>query len=177
MQIHSHIESELWLRAAEEHLLGSIRFEEDARNMANENVLFSFILDGLDRVNHTNVLALLESNLGQLKLNELEALFAEHFEELLGEAIGDSGDLDGFLILVTGQVLKEVTKVALVRVVLTSPLVQIRVSGQVLSSDSIGASVGVDIAILEDDWLHVLVNLSDNTRLLLVDLIKSEELR
>ena len=65
---------------------------------------------------------------------------------------------------------------ALVAVVLTSPLVHVRVRGQVLASDAISASVRVHIAVLQDNRLHVLVNLGDNAWLGLVNFVQTQVL-
>ena len=109
--------------------------------MANQDILLSLVLDRLDRVDHTHILTLLESNLSEFKFDELEALLAKHFEELLTEAICNARHLDGLLVLMAGQVLQEVPQVALIRVVLSPPLVQVGVSRQILASYSVSAGV------------------------------------
>ena len=51
--------------------------------MANQHVLLSLIFDRFDRVNHADILALLEGDFGQLKLHKFETLLAQYFKELL----------------------------------------------------------------------------------------------
>lgn len=77
--------------------------------MTNQHILLCLIFDRLDRVDHTNILALLEGDFGELKFNKLKALLAKNFKELLREAIRDARHLDGFFVLVASQVLEEVT--------------------------------------------------------------------
>ena len=74
-----------------------------------------------------------------------------------------------------GKVLEEVSQVAFIRVVLASPLVQVGMSGEVLTANAIDTGVRINVAILEDHRLHVLVNRGNHSRLLLVDFVESEE--
>ena len=75
-----------------------------------------------------------------------------------------------------GKVLQEVAQVALITVIITSPLVHVRVCGEVLTPEAISTSVRVHIAILQDARLHILVDLSHNTSLRLVNLVQSQVL-
>ena len=144
--------------------------------MADEHILLGLVLDRLDRVDHTDILALLEGDLGKLELNVLQALLTEHFEELMREAISNASYLDGLFVSVTGQVLEEVAKIALVAVVVSTPLVQVRVGGEVLAADAISTRVRVHIAFLEDARLHVAIDLCDHACLWLVNFVKAKEL-
>jgi len=103
-------------------------------------------------------------------------LLAKDFEVLLAEPVGDTGDFDSLLELMASKVLQEVAEVSLIAVVFTAPLVHVGVCGQVLATDAISTSVRVNIAVLEDNWLHVLVNLCDDTSLGLVNLIEAKVL-
>ena len=144
--------------------------------MSDQYILLCLILDRLDRVYHANILALLEGDLCQLELDEFQALLAQKLEELLGEAVSAASHLDGVFVPMASDVLEEVAQVALVRVVISSPLAEIRVSGQILAAHAVTTSVRVDVAVLEDGWLHVAVDRGDYTRLRLVDLIEAEVL-
>lgn len=45
LKIHSHVESELGLGTAKEHLLSCVWLEQDASNVANQDILLSLVLD------------------------------------------------------------------------------------------------------------------------------------
>ena len=85
------------------------------------------MLDGLDRVNHADVLAHLEGSLGVVELDVLKTLLAEALEELHLELETALGDLDAVLEFLESEVLQEVAQVALVRIGRASPRVEIRV--------------------------------------------------
>lgn len=141
LEVHSHVESKLWVGTAEEHVLSDVWLEEDPSDVSDQDVLLRLILDRLDGVYHADVLALLEGDLSDFKLDKLEALLAKHFKELLGEAVSDTSDFNGVLEPMAGQVLKEIAKVAFVRVVVTTPLVHVRVGSEVLAADAISTRV------------------------------------
>ena len=177
LQIHAHVEGEIWLGAAKEHVLSQVRLEEDASNVTHKHVLLRLVLNALDREDHTNILALLECNLSELQLNEFQALLAQYLEVLLAEPIGNASDLDRLLKLVASQVLQEVAQVALIAVVFATPLVHVRVGGEILATDAVSASVRVHIAVFEDHWLHILIDLGDDTRLGLVNFVEAQVFR
>lgn len=77
--------------------------------------------DGLDTVDHTNVFAHLESSLSNLKLDVSQAVLTDDFKEILTKFNRSSGNLHALSISMSGQVLQEITQVALIRVILSSP--------------------------------------------------------
>jgi hypothetical protein len=75
---------------------------------------------------------------------------------------------------VDGQVLEEVSQVTFVRVMRSLPSLDVGVSGQELSSDSVISGVRVNETSLEDHRLEVFIDECDYTWLGLVDFIKSQ---
>lgn len=60
LKIHAHLECQLRLAGLEEAFLGSVMFEQNGSDVTHQDELLSLVLDTLNRVNHTNVLAHLE---------------------------------------------------------------------------------------------------------------------
>lgn len=59
----------------------------------------------------------------------------------------------------------------------SSPTVDVGMSSQELSSDSISLGMRVDEASLQNDWFQVFVNIRDYTRFVLLNLFKFQVLR
>ena len=82
LQVHPHIQRKDRFGTLQEVLLCDVVLEQDAGNVADQNVDLCFVLDRLNGVDHSDVLAHLEGDLGCLQLNVLEALSSNHLVEL-----------------------------------------------------------------------------------------------
>lgn len=67
----------------------------------------------------------------------LQTLFTKSLKECQTEIDAGLGNVHTILVVVKSEVLQEVSQVAFVRVMRSSPLVDVRVSLQELTSDSI----------------------------------------
>lgn len=65
----------------------NIVLEQDRCNMANQDLFVSLLLEGLDRIDHADVLAHLEGGFCDVKLNIPQTVFADHFEEGLPKLV------------------------------------------------------------------------------------------
>jgi hypothetical protein len=68
--------------------------------------------------------------------------------------------------------LEEVAKVAFIGVVVGPPAVDVAVGSQILTSDAIRSSVGVNKAALKDDRLQVFIDVSNDAWLGFVYLVQ-----
>mmetsp|Transcript_21815 Transcript_21815/g.33753 ORF Transcript_21815/g.33753 Transcript_21815/m.33753 type:complete len:287 (-) Transcript_21815:2042-2902(-) len=98
LKVHSHLKSKLGLGALQEGFLSDVVLEEDGSHVALEHLLLRFVLDALNRVNHTHVLAHLEGGLSVGQLQELEALLSKTFEELERVSLAALGHFDTVLV-------------------------------------------------------------------------------
>ena len=57
--------------------------EKDRSDVAHQDKFLALMLDGLDRVDHTNIFAHLEGGFRNRELHELKTLLSESFEEEL----------------------------------------------------------------------------------------------
>jgi len=73
--------------------------------MAHQDRLISLTLEGLDTVDHTDILAHLESSFGDFELDKLEAVLADDFEEALTEFCRSPSDFHTLSISVSSQIL------------------------------------------------------------------------
>lgn len=142
--------------------------------MAHEDELLGLVLNLLDRVDHADIPAHLERSLSKGQFEVLQALLAEAVEKLGRILIADLGHLNALLILLQSKALEEVTHVALIGLARTLPGVERRMRLQVLTADSVRHSATEDEAGLEDQRLQILVEESDNTGLVLFDLLELE---
>lgn len=148
--------------------------EKHARDVSHKHILLRFVLNRLYRVDHAHIFALLKGNFGHFKLHKFEALLADHFEELLGEFLRNSRNLQRLFVLVTGQILQKVPQIALVAIIGTPPRTHIRMSRQILTSDAICARIRIHIAIFKNHRGHVTIYNGHNTWLLLVNFVELE---
>ena len=121
LEVHSHFEGQLLLGALHETLLGKVMLEQNGRHMSHQHKLLSLVLDALDRVDHSDILAHLECCLRVKQLQVLEAVLAEDLKELQLQFLACLGDIDAVLILVQSQALQEIAKMALVCFLITAP--------------------------------------------------------
>jgi hypothetical protein len=109
--------------------------------MSHEYKLLCLVFNALNRVDHTHVLAHLECGFSIVKLKIFQALFSKALKELKTHFLASFGDLNTVLILVKGKTLKEVSQMAFIRIFIPSPLIDLRMSLQILSSDTIRSSM------------------------------------
>ena len=151
--------------------------EKDRSDVAHQDKFLALMLDGLDRVDHTNIFAHLEGGFRNRELHELKTLLSESFEEELWISLASFRHLNTRVVAVDGQVLQEEPEMTFVCVLKTSPAVDVGVSCQILTSDTICLCMRVEEPSLKNDGLEILVNICDYTWLVLFNFIQLQILR
>lgn len=145
--------------------------------MTHKNEFLRFMLNALNGVNHAHVFAHLESSLSNLQLHILEALLSKCFKEYLRIPQTSLCYFNASVVSMNGKILKEESQMAFVSILQPSPAVNVRVSSQVLPSNSISSSMRVKESSLQDDWLQIFVEESDDTGFVFVYFIELQILR
>ena len=84
--------------------------------MSHQDVFLSFVLDGLNRENHTDSLTHLKCRLSHIEVDILQTLLAQAFKKCKRVLHAAFGYCDTVLEFTESQILEEVSQMAFIRV-------------------------------------------------------------